>query len=201
MHLLSLDGMLAVLGALREGVEAAAPSAPSALPDTLPDPPAYVDIWTPLCEGRPVPVLEVRGRAGRGWAGRARVVGFLRLPEEPAPAAGARPAGTRQLLRPGGSSCIAGARRVLCSCWAWAARAAHPRLTWHSPRSFLPPQLLGLGSTRSASPADVARAEKQLKARLVAAAEHFNRDQKKGYQYLQARPFGGDVGGIYGRRA
>jgi len=38
-----------------------------------------------------------------------------------------------------------------------------------------------------ADPADVARAEKFLKSKLAAAAEHFNRDQKKGFQYLQVR--------------
>jgi hypothetical protein len=35
------------------------------------------------------------------------------------------------------------------------------------------------------SPAETARAEKYLKGRLAAAADHFNRDQKKGFQYLQ----------------
>lgn len=44
-----------------------------------------------------------------------------------------------------------------------------------------------LGSGVEASPAEVARVEKFLKGRLAAAAEHFNRDQKKGFQYLQAR--------------
>ena len=34
-------------------------------------------------------------------------------------------------------------------------------------------------------PAEQARLEKFLKGRLAAAAEHFNRDQKKGVQYLQ----------------
>ena len=35
------------------------------------------------------------------------------------------------------------------------------------------------------SVAELARVEKHLKGRLAAAAEHFNRDQKKGLQYLQ----------------
>lgn len=34
-------------------------------------------------------------------------------------------------------------------------------------------------------PAEVARVEKFLKGRLVSAAEHFNRSEKKGFQYLQ----------------
>lgn len=41
------------------------------------------------------------------------------------------------------------------------------------------------GSNGQSSVADMARLEKHLKGRLAAAAEHFNRDQKKGLQYLQ----------------
>lgn len=39
--------------------------------------------------------------------------------------------------------------------------------------------------TEAGSTAEVARLEKHLKGRLAAAAEHFNRDFKKGFQYLQ----------------
>ena len=51
--------------------------------------------------------------------------------------------------------------------------------------------LLGQGQGE-VGPAEQARLEKFLKGRLAAAAEHFNRDQKKGFQYLQV---GGWVGG------
>lgn len=44
--------------------------------------------------------------------------------------------------------------------------------------------MLSAGSP--ATPAELARVEKFLKGRLAAAAEHFNRDSKKGFQYLQA---------------
>ena len=48
-------------------------------------------------------------------------------------------------------------------------------------------QMLPSGS--DASPAELARVEKFLKGRLAAAAEHFNRDSKKGFQFLQASLF------------
>lgn len=35
-----------------------------------------------------------------------------------------------------------------------------------------------------------ARAEKQVKQRLTVAADHFNRDYRKGFQYLQVRSMG-----------
>ena len=43
-----------------------------------------------------------------------------------------------------------------------------------------------LGGGGGGGPAEAARVEKYLKGRLAAAAEHFNRDQKKGFQYLQS---------------
>ena len=49
-----------------------------------------------------------------------------------------------------------------------------------------PPIAEMTGLPADASSADVARAEKALKAKIVAAAEHFNRDQKKGFQFLQS---------------
>ena len=56
-----------------------------------------------------------------------------------------------------------------------------------------PPVLLAVSSgdgsggvRREGSVAEAARAEKYLKGRLTTAAEHFNRDQKKGFSYLQA---------------
>ena len=39
-----------------------------------------------------------------------------------------------------------------------------------------------------AAAADAALAEKAAKARLALAADHFNRDYKKGFQFLQVRP-------------
>lgn len=42
-----------------------------------------------------------------------------------------------------------------------------------------------LGSDAEATYAELARVEKFLKGRLTAAADHFNRSQKKGFQYLQ----------------
>lgn len=47
--------------------------------------------------------------------------------------------------------------------------------------------MLGQPAGGERAPAELARAEKFLKGKLAAAAEHFNRDQKKGFQYLQAR--------------
>ncbi|EFN55517.1 hypothetical protein CHLNCDRAFT_133932 [Chlorella variabilis] len=49
-----------------------------------------------------------------------------------------------------------------------------------------PPLDAMLGGGGGGGPAEAARVEKYLKGRLAAAAEHFNRDQKKGFQYLQS---------------
>ena len=58
--------------------------------------------------------------------------------------------------------------------WSPLCAGTHPQLG----------ALLGKDSA-AASPAEVARMEKFLKGRLAAAADHFNRDQKRGFQYLQ----------------
>ena len=84
-----------------------------------------------------------------------------------------------------------------------AAAAAHaaPRpllpswrvapLTWRRPlltcRRHPPHPLQMLPAGAAPTYAELARVEKFLKGRLAAAAEHFNRDSKKGFQYLQAR--------------
>ena len=49
--------------------------------------------------------------------------------------------------------------------------------------------------------AEMARLEKHLKGRLAAAAEHFNRDHKKGFQYLQVSAPGGSLRHIWGPAA
>ncbi|PSC74405.1 ARF guanine-nucleotide exchange factor GNOM isoform B [Micractinium conductrix] len=59
--------------------------------------------------------------------------------------------------------------------WTALSAGQHPPLE----------QLLGLPDG-SATPADLARAEKALKGKLAAAADHFNREQKRGFQYLQS---------------
>ena len=41
------------------------------------------------------------------------------------------------------------------------------------------------GSTADSALALAARVEKQVKQRLTVAADHFNRDYRKGFQYLQ----------------
>ncbi|KAI3425868.1 hypothetical protein D9Q98_007841 [Chlorella vulgaris] len=48
------------------------------------------------------------------------------------------------------------------------------------------PPLEAMLGDRAASPAERARVEKFLKGRLAAAADHFNRDSKKGFQFLQS---------------
>ena len=115
VHLLSLDGILAILsslaaGATGDGLDAGDDAAPP-----LADPPAYVDIWGPLCRGLHPPVAEALGLAAPGTTG------------------------------------------------AGASSPGDP-----------------------AGAAESARLERYLKGRLATAAEHFNRDQKKGFQYLQA---------------
>lgn len=105
VHLLSVDGIQAILSSLSTTATGASEADPGHLAP-LSDPPAFVDIWTPLCAGRHPPVLRAVGGA----------------------------------LRDG----------------------------------------------REGGVAEVARAEKYLKGRLATAAEHFNRDQKKGFAYLQS---------------
>lgn len=67
-------------------------------------------------------------------------------------------------------------------------------LTWRRPlltcRRHPPHPLQMLPAGAAPTYAELARVEKFLKGRLAAAAEHFNRDSKKGFQYLQARRHG-----------
>lgn len=60
--------------------------------------------------------------------------------------------------------------------WSALSTGLHPPLS----------QMLGQPAGGERAPAELARAEKFLKGKLAAAAEHFNRDQKKGFQYLQS---------------
>lgn len=149
----------------------------------LADPAAYLDIWTPLAHGADPPLEQVRA---------ARAAALLRR----CVAAWARRQ-RRQLL-----CCGRGA--------VWLHALANARV-WHLAGPG-PMQLLGGAGGAPPSSADLARVEKFLKGRLAAAAEHFNRDQKKGFQYLQvggslgasagaARPVtGGGVGGMTATR-
>ncbi|KAL4436787.1 hypothetical protein ABPG75_003926 [Micractinium tetrahymenae] len=60
--------------------------------------------------------------------------------------------------------------------WSALSTGSHPPLG----------QMLGQPAGAELAPAELARSEKFLKGKLAAAAEHFNRDQKKGFQYLQS---------------
>lgn len=120
----------------------------------------FVDIWTPLSLGKSPPVLDA-----------------ILFPEEASPdhiaTAAAKEDGSRSAVELGdvnGGDGADGHGELL------AAREAD-RAALSSPLSSLP--------TKTIAPS-VARAEKILKARLASVAEHFNRDQKKGFKYAQS---------------
>lgn len=108
LHVLSLDGIMAILSSLASSGDVAMADDDGAASAPFADPQRFVDIWTPLSQGLTPPVLDA-----------------LRESTDEAP-------------------------------------------------------------STSASAAEMARAERHLKSRLATVAEHFNRDQKKGFQYCQS---------------
>jgi hypothetical protein len=52
-------------------------------------------------------------------------------------------------------------------------------------------QAVGLSLAAAATAAEVAAFEKGLKQRVMLAVDHFNKDYKKGFQFLQVRRFTG----------
>lgn len=150
----------------------------------LSDPAAFLDIWTPLSRGADPPLEQVLAALCLCGMGHATALSWLWpplllllllheccRPAGPAAAAAAAVAHTRTPARTSG------------------ANPLPPGLPCRPP---LPPapSLQMLPGDSDASPAELARVEKFMKGRLAAAAEHFNRDSKKGFQFLQVTLIG-----------
>ena len=140
VHILSLDGIMAILSSLEGGIAAASNMAG-------------------MNSGEDGPLSSVD------------ISSLLPLPSSPlAPGGGGG----------GGAAVTAPAAKAYVDIWSALVKGQ-------------PPPLLGENSTTTttttthyATAAQLARAEKQIKSRLTAVAEHFNRDAKKGFQLCQS---------------
>jgi hypothetical protein len=122
----------------------------------------YIDVWGPVCRGETLPVEQIIGESAAA-AGLAAAV---------AAAAAAEQVG-----------CITSSSGSHYSSWA-AAAAAGVGLQEQQQQAQ---QAVGLSLAAAATAAEVAAFEKGLKQRLMLAVDHFNKDYKKGFQFLQVR--------------
>lgn len=119
----------------------------------------YVDVWGPVCRGENLPVEHIIGKSAAA-AGLAAAVAA---------------AAAEQV---GGITSSSGSHY---SSWAAAAAAGTGLQDQQQPQ-----QGVGLSAAAAAaSAAEVAAFEKGLKQRVMLAVDHFNKDYKKGFQFLQ----------------
>jgi brefeldin A-resistance guanine nucleotide exchange factor 1 len=119
----------------------------------------YVDVWGPVCRGETLPVEQIIGESAV-TAGLAAALA----------AAAAEQAGG-----------VTSSSGIHYSSWAAAAAAGG------SLQDQQQQQVIGLSVAAAATAAEVAAFEKGLKQRVMLAVDHFNKDYKKGFQFLQVR--------------
>ena len=78
---------------------------------------------------------------------------------------------------------------ALGECWRQSQMPSHNHNEGHAAGGYDSPHTRAAARAEGAlaASADAALAEKAAKARLALAADHFNRDYKKGFQFLQVR--------------
>ncbi|WIA18254.1 hypothetical protein OEZ85_009722 [Tetradesmus obliquus] len=157
MHLISLEALLALLAALAERLNDPPPQLqPSSCLGK------YVDVWGPVCRGETLPIEQIIGHSA-ATAGLAAALG----------AAAAEPAG--------GITSSSGTHYS-----SWAAAAAAGGGLQDQQQQQQQQQSIGMSVAAAAAAAEVAAFEKGLKQRVMLAVDHFNKDYKKGFQFLQA---------------
>ncbi|KAF8061912.1 hypothetical protein HT031_004172 [Scenedesmus sp. PABB004] len=160
MHLISLDALLALLGALAERLD---DPPPQLQPMSCPG--RYIDVWGPVCRGDSPPLDQILGGAP---ASAAALAAAAAADAEAARGAAPSPHARRLSAGPGSRADRAGGGGAPAAAGAGAAGWATPT------------------GPAAASAAEVAAFEKGLKQRVLLAVETFNRDYKKGFQFLQA---------------
>jgi len=188
LHLISLEALLAVLHSLSERLD---DPPPQLQPVTSLD--HFVDVWGPICRGENPPLDQILGDQAAA-ALSAAAAGAA------AAAAGAKP--LRDSASSGGystyGSYLAAAsgsdlRRINSS------NAGSSSNLFHKARSSgrLEQQLQEqeLSGYAAAIAAETAAFEKGLKQRVALAVDHFNKDYKKGFQFLQVCWQGASWGG------
>lgn len=185
LHLISLEAMLAVLQALSERLD---DPPPQLQPVTTFD--RFVDIWGPLCRGENPPLEQILGEQAAAALSAAASAAAA------AAAAGGKP--LRDSASSGGYStygsylaATAGGGELRRNNSSNAGSSSN---LFHKARSSgrLDQQLLlqepELSGYAAAIAAETAAFEKGLKQRVMLAVDHFNKDYKKGFQFLQVRP-------------
>jgi brefeldin A-resistance guanine nucleotide exchange factor 1 len=183
MHSISLEALLAVLQALSECLD---DPPPQLQPATALD--RFVDVWGPICRGEDPPLDQILGEAAA--AALTAAAG--------AAAAGGKP--TRDSASSGGYSTYAYGSYLAAAMGSSELRriassnASSSGNLLGGPKSrscgcfdqaLLPEQ--ELSGYAAAIAAETAAFEKGLKQRVMLGVDHFNKDYKKGFQFLQVR--------------
>jgi hypothetical protein len=131
-----------------------------------------VDVWAPICKGANLPAEQILGAC----------------PTAAAAAAAAAATAAAEMALAGDLSQQQQQQQF------YSSRSYFPGSLWPNSNSmpvlndmqqqYSPPCLSG---TAAAAAAEVAAFEKGLKHRVMLAVEHFNKDHKKGFQFLQVR--------------
>lgn len=182
VHLISLEALVAVLQAFSDSLD---DPAPQLQPATALD--HFVDVWGPICRGENPPmdsIFDQQGAAPLLAAGRC-----------PAEAGSAGIKSIRDSASSGGYSALGAAPYFAATASAHDLRKAisshagssgslvlKNRSSNRLDVSFSEHELSGHAAGIAAQ---TAAFEKGLKQRIMLAVDHFNKDYKKGFQFLQ----------------
>ena len=175
MHAISLEALLAVLQALSECLE---DPPPQLQPATALD--RFVDVWGPICRGENPTLDQIVGdQAAAAFSAAAAAAGGKPL-RDSASSGGFSTYGSYLAAATGGNELrrIASSNASSSGNLMFAKARSSGRL-----EQCLPEQ--ELSGYAAAIAAETAAFEKGLKQRIMLAVDHFNKDYKKGFQFLQ----------------
>lgn len=180
MHSISLEALLAVLQALSERLD---DPPPQLQPATALD--RFVDVWGPICRGQDPPLDQILGdlaaAALTAAAGAAAAAGGKPL-RDSASSGGYGSTYGSYLAAAMGSNEL---RRIASSSASSSGNLFGKSRSCGRFDQALPEQ--ELSGYAAAIAAETAAFEKGLKQRVMLAVDHFNKDYKKGFQFLQVR--------------
>jgi brefeldin A-resistance guanine nucleotide exchange factor 1 len=196
VHHISLEALLAVLGALSETLDRPPPQ-------LLPSPAAmqhYVEVWRPVCAGSNPPLAAILAAPGSNADAAAALAAAADAAAAATARSGGGGGGSRGGLRDSASS-GSGARALRASSGGAAKRGAaaaglpgqlaamqlQPAVQQQpQPATAVDWQVAGeLDGAAAVAATQSAVFEKGLKQRVALAVDHFNKDYKRGFQFLQ----------------
>jgi brefeldin A-resistance guanine nucleotide exchange factor 1 len=177
LHTTSLEALIAVLQALSERLD---DPPPQLQPATALD--HFVDVWGPICHGRNPPLDQILGNqaAEAMTAAAASTAAAAGKPLRDSASSGGYSTHGSGLAAALGSSEL---RQIASSNASSSGNLFGKSRSCGRFDQALPEQ--ELSGYDAAIAAETAAFEKGLKQRVMLAVDHFNKDYKKGFQFLQ----------------